>query len=330
MKKILPFVLFLLMSVTAMAGNSYEFEETYKCQGDVTGKADGLAKVVITDNEDGTYNIAISGMKVYVDLGTITFKNIPGKELRGITSFSSDMEFVEAEVVGSGFNMGETKMTVDGAFKKDECYVALAGKFQGWSDNPYQIWIGSPVEPDAFVYKVKAEITYPADATVIHEADEVRIIDNGDGTMKFVYPQFTIAESNIVVADYSISNIAVSDADENGFKTFTSTNTAKIANPSSFAGASGLSPELDLHAALSGRYSEKSIEVKGEFMVSGSGTAPKAKFVISNLETGISAVEATNAATDGIYSATGVKYNKLQKGLNIVRKGGKTFKVLKK
>ena len=148
--------------------------------------------------------------------------------------------------------------------------------------------------------------------------------------MKFVYPQFTFAESNIVVGDYSISNIAVSDADANGFKTFASTNTAKIANPSSFAGASGLSPELDLPASLSGRYSEKSIEVKGEFMVSGSGTAPKAKFVISNVETGISAVEANNAATAGIYSATGVKYNKLQKGLNIVRKGGKTFKVLKK
>ncbi len=329
MKKILPFVLFLLMSVTAMAGNSYEFEETYRYDGDVTHAGSGLAKVVITDNEDGTYTIAISGMTCYVDLGTITFKNIPGKELRGITSFSSDMDFVEGEVVGSGFNRGETKMTVDGAFKKDECYVALAGKFQGWSDNPFQIWIGSPIEPDAIVYKVKAEITY-GDDTVTHDADEVRIIDNGDGTMKFIYPQFTIAESNIVVADYSISNIAVSDADENGFKTFTSTNTAKIANPSSFAAGSGLSTELDLPAALSGRYSEKSIEVKGEFMVSGSGTAPKAKFVISNLETGISAVEANNAATDGIYSATGVKYNKLQKGLNIVRKGGKTFKVLKK
>lgn len=330
MKKILPFVLFLLMSVTAMAGNSYEFEETYRYQGDVTGKGDGLATVVITDNEDGTYTIAISGMQCYVDLGTITFKNIPGKETRGITRFSSDMEFVEGEVVNSGFNRGETKMTVEGAFKKDECYVELAGKFQGWSDNPFQIWIGSPVEPDAFVYKVKAEITYPADATVTHDADEVRIIDNGDGTMKFVYPQFTITEGNVVVGDYSVSNVSVSEADENGFKKFTSYNSAKLANPTSFAVAAGLSPELDLPTIISGRYSEKSIEMKGEFMVSGSGTAPKAKFVISNLETGISAVEANNAATDGIYSATGVKYNKLQKGLNIVRKGGKTFKVLKK
>ena len=182
MKKILPFVLFLLMSVTAMAGNSYEFEETYRYQGDVTSKGDGLATVVITDNEDGTYTIAISGMQCYVDLGTITFKNIPGKETRGITRFSSDMEFVEGEVVNSGFNRGETKMTVEGAFKKDECYVELAGKFQGWSDNPFQIWIGSPVEPDAFVYKVKAEITY-GDDTVTHDADEVRIIDNGDGTI---------------------------------------------------------------------------------------------------------------------------------------------------
>lgn len=329
MKKILPFVLFLLMSVTAMAGNSYEFEETYRYQGDVTGKGDGLATVVITDNEDGTYTIAISGMQCYVDLGTITFKNIPGKETRGITRFSSDMEFVEGEVVNSGFNRGETKMTVEGAFKKDECYVELAGKFQGWSDNPFQIWIGSPVEPDAFVYKVKAEITY-GDDTVTHDADEVRVIDNGDGTMKFVYPQFTFAESNIVVGDYSVSNVSVSEADENGFKKFTSYNSAKLANPSAFAAASGLSPELDLPTIISGRYNEKSIEMKGEFMVSGSGTAPKAKFVISNLETGISAVEANNAATDGIYSATGVKYNKLQKGLNIVRKGGKTFKVLKK
>ncbi len=189
--------------------------------------------------------------------------------------------------------------------------------------------MGRPVEPDAFVYKVKAEITY-GDDTVTHDADEVRVIDNGDGTMKFVYPQFTFAESNIVVGDYSVSNVSVSEADENGFKKFTSYNSAKLANPSSFAAASGLGPELDLPTIISGRYNEKSIEMKGEFMVSGSGTAPKAKFVISNLETGISAVEANNAATDGIYSATGVKYNKLQKGLNIVRKGGKTFKVLKK
>ena len=67
MKKILPFVLFLLMSVTAMAGNSYEFEETYRYDGDVTHAGSGLAKVVITDNEDGTYTIAISGMTSYVD-----------------------------------------------------------------------------------------------------------------------------------------------------------------------------------------------------------------------------------------------------------------------
>ena len=268
-------------------GSCFNGEVAYSYYGDVTYGGNGLAKVVITDNEDGTYNIAISGMAVstgnlQIDLGTITFKNIPGKELRGITSFSSDMEFVEGEVVGSDFNRGETKMTVDGAFKKDKCYVELAGKFQGWGDNPFRIWIGSPVEPDAFVYKVKAEITYPADATVIHDADEVRIIDNGDGTMKFIYPQFTIAESNIVVGDYSVSNVSVSEADENGFKKFTSYNSAKLANPSSFAAASGLSPELDLPTIISGRYNEKSIEMKGEFMVSGSGTAPRARFVFDS------------------------------------------------
>ena len=262
-------------------GSCFNGEVAYRFYGDVTGKGDGLATVVITNNEDGTYNIAISGMKLYVDLGTITFKNIPGKELRGITRFSSDMEFVEAEVVGSGFNRGETKMTVKGAFKKDKCYVELAGKFQGWGDNPFQIWIGSPIEPDAFVYKVKAEITY-GDDTVTHEADEVRVIDYGDGTMKFVYPRFTIAESNILIGDYSVSNVSVSEPDENGYRNFTSNNAAKIANPSSFAAASGLGLEQDLPTIISGRYNEKSIEMKGEFMVSGSGTAPRARFVFDS------------------------------------------------
>ena len=267
-------------------GSCFNGEVAYSYYGDVTYGGNGLAKVVITDNEDGTYNIAISGMAVstgnlQIDLGTITFKNIPGKELRGITSFSSDMEFVEGEVVGSDFNRGETKMTVDGAFKKDKCYVELAGKFQGWGDNPFRIWIGSPVEPDAFVYKVKAEITY-GDDTVTHEADEVRVIDYGDGTMKFVYPRFTIAESNILIGDYTISNISVTEPDENGYRNFTSNNAAKIANPSSFAAASGLGPELDLPTIISGRYNEKSIEMKGEFMVSGSGTAPRARFVFDS------------------------------------------------
>ncbi len=329
MKKILPFLLCLLMSVTAMAGETYTFEDTYRYNGNVTHSGDGAGKVVITDNGDGTYNVSISGIFIHVDLGTTTFKNVPGTTKNGYTKLSSNMEFLEGEVEGSGFNRGATKMTVEGAFKGDECYLYLAGTFQGWSDNPFEIWFGTELEPDAIVYKVKAAVTY-GDDTVMHNDDENRITDNGDGTMKFTYMKFTIAESNILVGDYTIYDIAVSDADNEGFKSFSSNGPAKVTNLGAFSANSGISSELDIPASVSGRFNDTDLEATGEWMVSGSGTAPHAKFSISTTETAISAVEASNAAVEGIYSATGVKYNKLQKGLNIVRKGGKTFKVMGK
>lgn len=330
MKKILPFLLCLLMSVTAMAGETYTFEDTYRYNGNVTNKGDGAGKVVITDNEDGTYDVSISGIVIYYkDLGTTTFRNVPGTVKNGFTKLSSNMEFMEGEVENSGFNCGETKMTIEGAFKGDECYLYLAGKFQGWSDNPSEIWFGTELEPDAIVYKVKAAVTY-GDDTVMHDNDEIRITDNGDGTMKFAYMKFTIAESNILVADYTIYNIAVSDADADGFKSFSSKGPAKVTNLGAFSANSGLNTNLDIPATVSGRFNDTDLDATGEWMVSGSGTAPYAKFNISTTETAISAVKAGNAAVEGIYSATGVKYNKLQKGLNIVRKGGKTFKVMGK
>jgi hypothetical protein len=333
MKKILPFFLFLLMSVTAMAGVTHEYEDTYRCVGDMTCPkgTDGSGKVVITDNEDGTYDIQLSGLYVYVDLGTITFKGVPGTTENNITTLSSDMNFVDAEVVGSGFNRGATSMTVEGQFNDDECYLYLEGQFQGWSDNPFMITFGSKIELPATVYNVPAKVTY-GDVTVSHDSDEIRITNNGDGTIKFAYMKFTIAESNILIADYAVDQIPVGDTDEEGYTSFatTSDNVAKASNISSFAASSGIAAELDLPVTVSGRFNDTNVEAKGEFKISGSGTAPTASFVVGSTATAISSIEASNAAVEGIYTATGVKCNQLQKGFNIIRKGGKAYKVMYK
>ncbi len=336
MKKILPLLLCLFMALPTMAAVQHEYEDVCYMLGtwstSVKGKGNEMSgKVVVTDNENGTYDVAISGLYLYFDLGTTTFKNIPGTTTNGVTTFSSNMEFVDGEVEGSGYNRGKTSMLVEGAFSEDECYLYLEGTFQGWADDPMKITFGSPVETPSTPYTVTAEVTY-GDVTVTHDADEVRITDNGDGTIKFAYTQFTISEANIVIADYSVDAIPVGEADADGFRSFatTSDNKATVKNIGSFGASSGLAEDLELSVTVSGRFNGTTIEAEGQFQVSGSGTAPMASFSVKSVAAGISAVETGNTAVEGIYTVAGVKSNKLQKGLNIVRKGGKTYKVMVK
>ena len=191
-------------------GSCFYGEVAYRFQGDLTGKGNGFATVVITDNEDGTYNIAISGMKYKnVDLGTITFKNIPGTTINGIPSLSSDKELVEAEVVGSGFNRGETKMTVEGGFRKDKFYLEFAGKFQGWSDNPFQIWIDSSGLKHNIVYTGNASSLYNGTSTDFGKASlSVGGYDKA-ATCNFVVKQ--VAVSSMVIGDFTVTDVTVTE-----------------------------------------------------------------------------------------------------------------------
>ena len=190
-------------------GSCFNGEFDYKFEGNVTGCFDGVATVVITDYEDGTYTIAISGMRCWrQDLGTITFKNIPGTTIDGITRLSSNKELVEAEVVGSSFNKGKTKMSVEGTFKKEKCLLEFAGMFQGWGDDPATITITLGVNDLPITeYTGNASSLYNGTSTDFGKASlSVEVYDKVDSySCNFVVRQ--VAVSSMVIGDFAVRNV---------------------------------------------------------------------------------------------------------------------------
>lgn len=331
MKKILPLFLFLLLSVVAMAGETKTFYENVHWSGDpsitgdnANGKYDFFSNINITDNEDGTYDVCIEYTKIWVNCGSITFRNVQGTTANGFTTLTSNGEKLTAEVVGSEFNRGETTMTVEGAFNSDNAYLYLSGTFQGWGDNPFTITVGAPVEADPVIYTVSSEVTF-ADATVPHAADQIYVIPRFENRYKIIYKNFTFSEANEVMGDYLVDGIPTHTEDD-GYTYFDYEGSAMLDNLGDWAVGVGFNKSSVVPVKIKGKFNDTSIEGEAVYQVSYAATAT-VKF--SSVANGINAISAGNTTSE-VFSATGMKLDTLQKGLNIVRTNGKVKKVLVK
>lgn len=330
MKKFFTLFILALLSMTAMAGETKSFYDNLHWSGSpgVSGTNENHAHdffttVEITDNEDGTYDVKFTNIKIFVDCGSLTFRNVPGEKDGNITRFSTDVTLIEGEVEGSSFNRGRTIMTVEGAYKNDECYVYTAGTFQGWSDSPMVFEFGSQVEADPVVYHPAAKVSF-ANQTVEHDADEIQVISKGDNLYKITYKNFTFAKSNMTVGDYIMDNVRAYSA--GNMLVFDFYNPAKLANLGDYGQSVGFVEGMQLPAKFTGSFTDTEFDAEGTFQVTSSGTAT---VVLGNgVPTSIKGVEDDATAKEEVFSATGMKLDKMQKGLNIVRKGGRTVKVM--
>lgn len=331
MKKILPLFLFLLLSVAAVAGETKTFYENVHWSGDsritgdnADGKYDFFSNILVTDNEDGTYDVCIEYTKIWVNCGSITFRNVQGTTANGFTTLTSNGEKLTAEVVGSEFNRGETTMTLEGAFNSDNVYLYLSGTFQGWGDDPFTITVGAPVEADPVIYTVSSEVSF-ANATVNHPSDQIYVIPRFENKYKIIYKNFTFSEANAVMGDYLIDAIPTHTEDD-GYTYFDYQGSAMLDNLGDWAINVGFTKSSVVPVKIKGKFNDTSIEGEAEFQVSYAATST-VKF--SSITNGINGINANNTTSE-VFSATGMKLGGLQKGINLVRTNGKVKKVLVK
>lgn len=344
MKKILPFFLFLLLSVTAMAGETFTFNDllhwsgsdsTFGSGSNSKGAWDFFTDVKVTDNEDGTYDVELCKFVMFkvADCGNIIFKNVPGTSTATVTRLSTNGERVEGTVVGGKYEGNETKMTIEGAFLRngEQLYLYMEGLFEGWTaDDPFKITFGTPIEGETTTYNEPAKITY-AGLTVEHESDKINLVDKGDNKYRLIYKDFKFTKDNYMVGDYTVDEITPTE-DADGFMNINYTGTAKISNVGQFGAQVGFYDGQEVPFSIKGKFKDGRMQAQLTVCVTSAANAT-VEFGVDPSEwtpTAISGVEAdsNNAATE-IFTVGGMKVNKLQKGLNIVRRGGKTVKVAK-
>lgn len=344
MKKILHLFLFLLLSVAASAGETLTFNDLLHWSGDDStfgsgsnskGTWDFMTDVKVTDNDDDTYTIEICNFRMFgkVDCGNAIFRNVPGTSKGNIVTLSTGGEKIDGEIVGGQYAGFETKMTVEGAFLRsgDQIYLHLEGKFEGWADDPFKIYFGVPIEGDPIIYKEPAEITY-ANLTTSHEADKIYLIEdiNNEGTYKLIYKDFTFTSNNFSMGDYEVAEVKPTEG-EDGYKHISYNGMAKLANLGTYAAQVGFYTGQEVPFKIDATFNDTRMQADVTLRVSATSEAT-VKYGVDPSEwvsTAINGVETDSNAKTEIFTIGGVKVNGLQKGLNIVRRGGKTIKVIK-
>lgn len=345
MKKILPLFLFLLLSVTAMAGETLTFNDllhwsgsdsTFGSGSNSNGNWDFFTDVKVTDNDDDTYDIEICNFKMFnvVDCGNVIFKNVPGTTKGNVTTLSSNGEKVEGEVIGGNYAGNATNMTIEGAFLRsgDQIYLHMEGLFEGWtSDDPFKIYFGTEIEGDPTIYKEQAKITY-ANLTAEHNEDKIYLteITSKPGVYKLVYKGFTFTSKDLAVGDYEVAEVTPTVGDD-GLKHINYTGYAKLKNLGSYAASVGFYDGQDVPFSIDATFNDTRMQAQLTLCVSAAANAT-VEYGVDPSEwtaTAISGIEADNNAKTEIFTIGGAKVNSLQKGLNIVRRGGKTVKVVK-
>lgn len=339
MKKLLSLFISVLLAATAMAGETKTFYDNLHWEGDVSlnqnGKHDLLANVEITDNEDGTYDITLKDVFIYRSIGDVLFYNVPG-ETKGLSVvLSSKGEPVEGVVHSTGtddkdrrWDGAKCSMTIEGMFRGDDAYLYISGNFAGWSDNPFIFVFGVQMDAVSAIYKEPCKVTYAGEPTN-HANDEIDLVDNGDNTYKLIYKDFKFSANDIELSDYVIDKLEVTESE--GRRHFSYNGLCKLKNLAEFATQVGFREGQEIAISLSGVFDDTHMYVTGTVPVAATATADIVYGTDpSTWVTGISDINATNNADTQIFTVSGMKANRLQKGLNIVKTGGKTKKILVK
>lgn len=339
MKKLLSLFISILLSATAMAGETKTFNDKLHWEGNVSlnqsGTRDFFTDVDITDNEDGTYDITLKDVFIYRSIGDVLFFNVPG-EVKGETVvLSSKGEPVEGVVHSTGTSATDKKwdgakcsMSVEGMFRGEEAYLYISGNFAGWGDNPFIFVFGAEMDFVTAYYNEPAKVIY-AGTTVDHQSDQIELVENDDNTYKITYKSFKFAADNIEFADYVIDKVQVTESD--GLYHFSFNGLCKLKNLAKFATQVGFRENQEVAISLSGTFNSAHMYATGTVPVAANATADVVYGTDpSTWSTGISGINASSNADTKIYTVSGMKTTRLQKGLNIVKTDGKTKKVLVK
>ena len=284
-------------------------------------KTEGKQLDINTYN-DGTYGVTIHNVEGATEnLGDITFKGLEKTEADGVTKYT-------AEALTATVNGKDMTATVAGV-KYADGKVWFKFTFVTAEQTTYVVEFGKEQKParqfaEGHAYKGKWSVYIPTEefdgtVDVIEQEDGLFALRvhgykyKGKVTPTFVIPDLngtkdgnsvSINEMRYVLVTYE-AGAEAGDADAKRVRYFgfisVATEDGDIRIDASYVGFEGTEEECT-----------------------------SAKFFGSDNASGINGINAANNGKAEIFTTTGAKVNAMQKGINLVRKDGKTVKVVKK
>ena len=284
-------------------------------------KTEGKQLDINTYN-DGTYGVTIHNVEGATEnLGDITLKGLEKTEADGVTKYT-------AEALTATVNGKDMTATVAGV-KYADGKVWFKFTFVTAEETTYVVEFGKEQKParqfaEGHAYKGKWSVYIPTEefdgtVDVIEQEDGLFALRvhgykyKGKVTPTFVIPDLngtkdgnsvSINEMRYVLVTYE-AGAEAGDADAKRVRYFgfisVATEDGDIRIDASYVGFEGTEEECT-----------------------------SAKFFGSDNASGINGINAANNGKAEIFTTTGAKVNAMQKGINLVRKDGKTVKVVKK
>ena len=284
-------------------------------------KTEGKQLDINTYN-DGTYGVTIHNVEGATEnLGDITLKGLEKTEADGVTKYT-------AEALTATVNGKDMTATVAGV-KYADGKVWFKFTFVTAEETTYVVEFGKEQKParqfaEGHAYKGKWSVYIPTEefdgtVDVIEQEDGLFALRvhgykyKGKVTPTFVIPDLngtkdgnsvSINEMRYVLVTYE-AGAEAGDADAKRVRYFgfisVATEDGDIRIDASYVGFEGTEEECT-----------------------------SAKFIGSDNASGINGINAANNGKAEIFTTTGAKVNAMQKGINLVRKDGKTVKVVKK
>ena len=279
----------------------------------------------IADYGDGFADITLKsvqfGSMADTDMGNLVLKEVPytknGNDLMfEATGLEATLENTPTQALKNW-----TNVAVNGTVTGSNAYLTIDGEAYTM---PISLVYGEPIA-QAKEYTDDMSVTNEGETTSL-TGQTVSVRDDGDGN-------YTITLHNIGTGNSLEENLAFSatgTTDEQGMTTYTAT---EAEAPMSSASWSGYTAYITITTAKS-----KDDKFYGVFFVDFGGYAASYSYcgydVVFGTDFTTDGISATTATGDtkavAVYSADGVRLNRMQKGLNIVRRDdGKAVKVVK-
>lgn len=215
-------------------------------------------------------------------------------------------------------------------------YITRSESEKGYATVTITVTSGDLKTVNAYTFKVKEvlpepQVTYtdklaltlngiemdPSEASIITTQHE-------DGSYDLMLQQFSF--SGLLIGDVTITNVPTTVVD--GWTVYTADQDAVITNGDAIAEALG----GKVHVSLVGQSKDGKLYAEIKLPVSYGDTSIDVFAVFGDRPTNaINSVLGSDDKVEGVYNASGMKLQKMEKGLNIVRlASGKTVKVVKK
>ncbi len=361
MKKIFTLLFFVMATLTAMAGTSFTVTNPMTIiDNDQNSTLIDEQTVEVIQNEDETWSLKFCNLISYSStIGDITFNGVTVTD-KGYSVYSLQSNNAEGTVTDAASPYyGKTLiLQLDGELSP-KGYGSQAFTFEIFCEDDEDIYFQGSFSPDeGYVDGIIVPVYFlgKSDKGSCNGSAEMGVINEADGSVSFSIDALTNVDNGESYGAIVLSGLEMGMGDEDGVYTLQAEN----AEAQTTEGVSITVKKLDIELVSNagpavgddddmgfgdddmgfggddddmGVGGEEEWSVNGTLVITDPTTGSDFTYQLSTDEGLVTAIKTAKTNTNGTteyFSVNGAKLSGAHKGLNIVRKDGKTVKVMVK